>query len=71
MELETVIGFLVALALPLWLLVEQVMHWQGSSKQSEKPLDLGKLSRKPASGARVTATRPQHAMRVADQRKTA
>ena len=71
MELETVIGFLVALALPLWLLVEQVMHWQGSSKQSEKPLELGKLSRKPASGARVTATRPQHAMRVAGQRKTA
>jgi len=33
MELETMLGFLVALALPLWLLVEQVMHWQGSSKQ--------------------------------------
>jgi len=70
MELEAVIGFLVALALPLWLVAEQVMHWQGSSKQSEKPLELGELSRKPASGARVTATRP-HAMRVANQRKTA
>ena len=60
----------IRLAVPLWLVAEQVMHWQGSSKQSEKPLELGKLSRKPASGARVTATRP-HAMRVADQRKTA
>jgi hypothetical protein len=28
MEPEMVIGHLVALALPLWLLVEQVMHWQ-------------------------------------------
>ena len=51
MELETMIGFLVALALPLWLLVEQVMHWQGSSKQPVKRFELGKLSGKPASGA--------------------
>jgi len=70
MELETVTGYLVALALPLWLLVEQVMHWQWSSKQPAKRFELGKLSGKPASGASVTATRP-HAMRVADLRKTA
>jgi len=70
MELELAIGFLVALALPLWLLVEQVMHWQTSSKQPAKRFELGKLSRKPASGAPVTATRLR-AMRVADQRKTA
>jgi len=71
MELETVIGFLVALGLPLWLLVEQIMPWRRASKQSEKPLEVGKLSRKPASGGPARTTRPQHAMRVADQRKTA
>lgn len=49
MELETVMGYLVALALPLWLLVEQVMHWQWSSKQPAKRFKLGKLSGKPAS----------------------
>jgi hypothetical protein len=70
MELETAIGYLVALALPLWLLVEQVMHWQWSSKEPAKRFELGKLSGKPASGAPATATR-RHAMRVADQRKTA
>ena len=41
MELEPGIGFLVALALPLWLLVEQVMHWRGSSKQPVKRFELG------------------------------
>jgi len=70
MELETVIGYLVALVLPLWLLVEQVMHWQWSSKQPAKRFELGKPSGKPASGAQITATRP-HAMRVADQHETA
>jgi hypothetical protein len=70
MEPETVIGFLVALALPLWLLVEQVMHWQRSSKQPATRFELGNLSGKPASGASVTATRP-HAMRLAHPRKTA
>jgi hypothetical protein len=44
MELETMIGYLVALALPLWLLVEQVMHWQRSPKQPAKRFQLGKLS---------------------------
>ncbi|HEV2055202.1 MAG TPA: hypothetical protein VGV06_08515 [Methylomirabilota bacterium] len=48
MELETVMGYLVALALPLWLLVEQVMHWEWSSKQPAKRFELGKLSGKPA-----------------------
>ena len=70
MELETVTGYLVALALPLWLLVEQVMHWQWSSKQPTTRLELGKLSPKPPSGAPVRATRA-HAMRLAHPRKTA
>jgi hypothetical protein len=70
MEPEMVIGYLVALALPLWLLVEQVMQWQRSSKQPAKRFQLGKLSGKPESGAAVTATRP-HAMRLARPRKTA
>lgn len=70
MELETVIGYLVALALPLWLLVEQVMHWQWSPKQPARRFELGKLSGKPASGASVTATHA-HAMRLAHPRKTA
>lgn len=70
MELETVMGYLVALALPLWLLVEQVMHWQWSPKQPAKRFELGKLSGKPASGASVTATRAR-AMRLAHPRKTA
>ena len=56
MELETVIGYLVPLVLPLWLLVEQVKHWQWSSKQPEKRLELGKLPGKPASGTPVRAT---------------
>lgn len=70
MELETVTGYLVALALPLWLLVEQVMHWQWSSKQPATRLGLGQFSPKPPSGAPVTATRAR-AMRLAHPRKTA
>jgi hypothetical protein len=70
MELGIAIGYLVALALPLWLVVEQVMHWQRSSKQPARRFESGKLSGRPASGGPVTATRP-HVMRVAHQRKNA
>ena len=64
MEPDVMIGTLVALALPLWLVVEQVLHWQWFSKQSER------TSGQPASAA--AATRPRrHAMRVAAPRKTA
>jgi hypothetical protein len=70
MELKTVTVYLLALALPLWLLVEQVMHWQSSPKQPAKRFQVGKLPGKPASGAPITGTRPR-AMRAADQRKTA
>ena len=64
MEPDVLIGTLVALALPLWLLVEQVLHWQWFSKQSEG------ISGRPASAAPATRTR-RHAMRVATPRKTA
>jgi predicted permease len=69
MELETMIGYLVALAVPLWLVVEGAMLSQWSPKQPAKRLELGKLSGKPASGAPITATRA-HAMRLAHPRKT-
>jgi hypothetical protein len=70
MEPETLVGYLVALAVPLWLLVEGAMLSQRSSKQPAKRLELGKLPGKPASGAQVTTTRLR-AMRVAEGRKTA
>ena len=35
MDLETAIGYLVALAVPLWLLVEQSMYWGRSVKQAK------------------------------------
>ena len=57
MEPDVLIGTLVALALPLWLLVEQVLHWQWFSKQSES------ISGKPASTAATTRTR-RHAMKA-------
>ena len=34
MELETVIGYLVALVLPLWLLVEQLIHLRTSDRKA-------------------------------------
>jgi hypothetical protein len=64
MEPDVLIGTLVALALPLWLLVEQVLHWQWFSKQSER------TPGKPVSAAAATRTR-RHSMRVAAPRKTA
>lgn len=64
MEPDVLLGTLVALALPVWLLVEQVLHWQWLSKQSEK------FSGKSASAAAAPRTR-RHAMRVADPRKAA
>ena len=57
MEPDVLIGTLVALALPLWLLVEQVLHWQWFSKQSDMT-----TSGKPASAAAVARTR-RHAMK--------
>lgn len=64
MEPETLIGYLLALAVPLWLLVEGALVAEWPSKQSEK------APAKPPSAAAATRAR-RHAMRVADPRKTA
>ena len=70
MELETAIGYLVALAVPLWLLAEQGMCWRRSAKQAAKQIEPGRLSGKPASSPSVKPARA-HAMRLAHPRKTA
>ena len=64
MEPDVLLGTLVALALPLWLLVEQLLHWQWFSKQSEG------VAGRPASAAAAAKPR-HHAMRVGASRKTA
>ena len=56
MEPGTLIGYLVALAVPLWLLVEGAMVLRRSPKQAEKRLKPGRLPAKPASGAPAPAT---------------
>jgi hypothetical protein len=56
MELETVIGYLVALAVPLWLTAEGIKVSQRSSKQPEKQLKVERLPRKPAPRSPATAT---------------
>jgi hypothetical protein len=38
MALETVFGYLVALALPLWLVVEGIKHMERSPKQPQGAL---------------------------------
>jgi hypothetical protein len=70
MELETAIGYLMALAVPLWLLVEQGMCWRRPAKQIEKQVEPGRLSGKLSSSPPVKATRVP-AMRLATPRKTA
>jgi hypothetical protein len=70
MEPETLIGYLVALAVPLWLLVEGIMVSQRSPKQPSKRFERSKLSAKPASRASATTAHPR-AMRVAEGHKTA
>jgi hypothetical protein len=70
MDVETAIGFLAALAVPLWLLVEQVVSWRRSAKQVEKRLEPDRLSTKPVSSPSVKAGRAP-AMRLAHPRKSA
>ncbi len=70
MELQKAVGLLLALALPLWLLIEQVMYWQRSSKQPEKLLEVGGYSGKPMPRIQGRASRAR-AVRLASQRKTA
>jgi hypothetical protein len=52
MELTDAVMVLVALALPIWLLVEQVL-WGTSSKQSQADLDSAGLSVEPPSKGAV------------------
>jgi hypothetical protein len=69
MELETLVGYLVALALPLWLLVELVTHpWR--SEEPEKPLESDWLPGPPVPEASPTApavrpTKLEHRRRAA------
>lgn len=56
MELEAVIGYLVALAVPLWLAAEGIMVSQRSSKEPEKRLKVERLPSKPAPRSPATAT---------------
>ena len=55
MEPETLIGYLLAFAVPLWLLAEGVMVSRRSPRQSARRLEPGRPSRKPASRAPVRA----------------
>lgn len=54
MEPETLIGYLVALAVPLWLLVEGALVSRRSRKQPTKRPEPGKLPRPASPRARVT-----------------
>jgi hypothetical protein len=69
MDMETAIGYLVALAVPLWLLVEQAVSWRRSAKQAEKWLEPNRLP-KAVSSPPVKAGRAP-AMRLYHPRKTA
>jgi hypothetical protein len=56
MELDTLVGYLVALVLPLWLLVELLTHpWR--SEQPAKPLESDCLPGSPVPRAPSTAPR--------------
>jgi hypothetical protein len=68
MELETMVEYLVALALPLWLLVELLTHPR-RSKQPEKSLQPdwlrgGTISRA-STASRTRTTKLAHPRRVA------
>ncbi len=70
MNLETAIGYLAALAVPLWLLVEQAVSWLRPAGQVEKQAQADRLPGKPAASPAVKGGRVP-AMRLADPRKTA
>jgi hypothetical protein len=70
MDLETAIGYLAALAVPLWLLVEQAVCWLRAANQVEKRAEPDRLTSKPASSRPVKAGRAR-AMSLAQPRKTA
>ena len=69
MELESMVEYLVALALPIWLLVELVTH-PLRSKQPEKSLEpdwlrRGSISRASSTASRARTTRLAQPRRVA------
>jgi hypothetical protein len=69
MELETMVEYLVALALPIWLLVELVTHPR-RSKQPENSLEpdwlrRGSISRASSTASRARTTRLAQSRRVA------
>jgi len=70
MDLETAVGYLAALAVPLWLLVEQAVSWRRPAGPVEKQAQAGRLPGKPAASPAVKSGRVP-AMRLADPRKTA
>ncbi len=57
MALETVIGYLVALALPLWLVVEGIKHMDGSPKQPEARVEEDRRSAAAVTGATAGSMR--------------
>jgi hypothetical protein len=66
MELKTAIGYLLALIVPLWLLVEQGLYWRSSAKKALRQLEPRRLSSPPR--GRVAST---PVMRLGHPRKTA
>lgn len=70
MELEMAIGYLVALAVPLWLLVEQAVSWRRSAKQVRKQVEPRRLFGRQVPGPAAKAPRAP-AMRLVHPRKTA
>ncbi len=57
MALETVIGYVVALALPLWLVVEGIKHMERSPKQSDTRVEMEHRSAAPMTGATAGSIR--------------
>ncbi len=59
MALETVIGYLVALALPLWLVGEGIKHMERSPKQPETRVEAERRTVDPVTGAADSPIRPE------------
>jgi hypothetical protein len=59
MTLETAIGYLVAFAVPLWLLIEAALIDRRSRTQSEHKAESGRASSRPsAPGGAPSIARP-------------
>jgi hypothetical protein len=59
MELEAVVGYLVALSVPLWLLGELITHLWGSGLR-DKQREPGQHAGEPIFRARSATPRPRH-----------